>query len=72
MKTFIEVNKSPAKFCLKTGLVTVNGDPVSAGEMIELCAWCSNDLTPKLKSAGYDKISHGLCESCNEKIGGEL
>lgn len=63
MKTPIEVNKVPATFCLKTGIVeeTIRQET----DLVTLCAWCSNDLTPKLIDAGY-KVRHGICMECSK------
>ena len=43
-------------------------EAIPKGEMITVCAWCdcSKAVTKILTDYGY-KISHGMCEQCNQQ-----
>ena len=64
----IEYENAPAVFIPRVAEIFCAGLPIAKGKVVLVCAWCDIEKkAAKISAAGY-QVSHGICESCKQKL----
>ena len=75
MKSKITVNGKPAVFnsCFLIVPEEIGSNAAEKFDKIEICAWCTPPtVTTQLCAAGFNNITHGICDACAVKMKEEV